>query len=636
MDIKMKENHLLIGTAGHVDHGKTQLIKALTGIDTDRLKEEKERGISIELGFASLILPDGRSAGIVDVPGHEKFVKQMLAGASGMDIVLLVIAADEGVMPQTKEHLDILDLLNIDKGIIVLTKIDMVDKEWLLMIEQDTKEKLKDSKLKDSPLCKVSSITLEGIPELKQTIIKTLDNTKKRETDLPARMPIDRVFSIQGFGTVVTGTIKEGVFYKGQEIKIEPGDRTAKIRNIQVHGEQVTEVSAGQRGAINLNGLAVKDIDKGSSLVIPGQYTVGQILDVELMNLASEQRSIKQRQRIRLHLGTAEILGRIHLLEQEEIVPGKTQIAQVILEGPVLAAPGDRFVIRYYSPVSTIGGGTVLGITSLKRKRFKEKVIAELQLKAKRSVKELIVKELNYPAAINEIAKVINFSKSEIEQAIKDCLEEEKIVVLSEDGSNLFWDWRAAEKWGREASAEAAEYQKRNPLRGGIGREELKIKISKNLSLKRWQSILGWAADKGFLKITGNLIEALPEIKLPVNMEKKLEDLMAAGEKAGLTPLDLHEAVLSCGIPAAQAREYAGYLTAKGIWAKIDAYYFSVKALDKAKDMLRELLLKKGEITVSEAKEYWQTSRKYAVPLLEHFDTVHFTRREGSIRKLYE
>lgn len=630
----MNERYLLIGTAGHVDHGKTQLVQALTGINTDRLKEEKDRGISIELGFAHLTLPDGRMAGIVDVPGHERFVRQMLAGASGMDVVLLVIAADEGVMPQTEEHLAILDLLQLNKGIVVLTKIDLVDEEWLCLVEQDIREKLKGSFLENAPFCKVSSVTGEGIPQLVQTIEQVLTKAETRRTDLPARMPIDRVFSIQGFGTVVTGTLHSGLFQRGQDIQIEPGGIAAKIRNIQVHGVQVDKVLAGQRAALNLSGLAVGEIARGSTLVVPEYFTVGQILDVEITNLAGEKRVIKHRQRIHFHLGTAEKLGRIHLLAQEELHPGETGYAQVILEGPILAVKGDRFVIRYYSPVTTIGGGTVLGLASAKRKRFREKVLEELRLKAKGSLQELIGRELNYPKTLNEIQKITGLGKEEIEKAVKSLEDDNLVVILAEDDARRFWLGEAANQWGQKASVEAAQFQKLYPLRGGIGREQLKKQLEMNVSLKTWQGMLEWGAENGFLRIIGNQVETLPERGLPEKINRQINCLLDRWEKAELNPPDWQEVAAACGLPQDKSQEYAGYLMARGMWIKIGEYYFATSSIEKAKEALRKYLEEKGQVTVSEARDLWQTSRKYAVPLLEYLDSIRFTKRDGVIRYL--
>lgn len=626
------DRFLIIGTAGHVDHGKTQLIQALTGISTDRLKEEKERGISIELGFAHLTLPDGRKAGIIDVPGHEKFVKQMLAGASGMDIVLMIIAADEGVMPQTLEHLAILNILKIQKGIVVLTKIDLVDEEWLAMIAQDTKEKLNDSFLRDAPYCQVSSITGEGIPQLLETIKKMLENTEGKRVDLPARMPIDRSFTIRGFGTVVTGTLISGIFQKGQEVCIEPGGLNTKIRNIQVHGEQVENAFAGQRAALNISNLAVDDIQSGANLVIPGYFNVGQILDVALYNLPSEKRAIKHRQRIHVHLGTSETLGRVHLLDQEELAPGDKGYAQIILEEPILAVKGDHFVIRFYSPVTTIGGGTVLGLGTVKQKRFREKVLNEFRIKAEGSMVELIKKELHFPLSHDEIRKKTVLGPEEINEALTLMRNDRAVIVLSDEGQEYFWFEDSAKEWGKKASAEVDKYQRHNPLRGGIGREELKKILKVDLPLRKWQLLLEWGYANKHFKLSSSLIEPIEEVPLPDAIRKQLDMLQKTWEEAGLNPPAPDSVIGGYGIQAIKFPEYAGYLIAKKIWLSVSGYYFSATAVDKARTLLEDHLRLKGQITVSEARDCWQTSRKYAVPLLEYFDSINVTKRNGDIR----
>jgi len=352
----MKKRHYLIGTAGHVDHGKTKLIRALTGIETDRLKEEQQRGISIELGFAHLALPSGRDVGIVDVPGHEKFVRQMLAGATGMDMVLLVIAADEGIMPQTREHLDILTLLGVSRGIVVINKTDLVDSDWLEFIQEEVREGLKGTVFEQAPIFPVSASNGQGISELIQGIDQIIDEVETKTTSGPVRLPVDRVFSIQGFGTVVTGTLHNGTVRLGQELAIEPEHIMAKVRSIQVHNEKVEEAEAGQRVAINLAGVNLSDIDRGAVVITPGEYPSGNILDLKIYNMKSAEKPLVQRQRVRFHIGTVEVLGRIHLLEQEEIQPGDEGYAQIILEEPVVAAAQDRFVIRFYSPAVTIAG----------------------------------------------------------------------------------------------------------------------------------------------------------------------------------------------------------------------------------------------------------------------------------------
>ncbi len=631
----MDNRFLLIGTAGHVDHGKTQLIQSLTGISTDRLKEEKERGISIELGYAYLTLPDGRKAGIVDVPGHEKFVRQMLAGASGMDVVLIVIAADEGIMPQTKEHLDILTLLKINKGIIVLTKIDLVDQEWLDMIEQDIREKLKGTIFAQAPICNVSAVTGEGIQGLLDTLNEILEQAESRKIDRPARMPIDRVFTIQGFGTVVTGSLSTGIFKKGQEVYLEPGGQKVKIRNIQIHGEQLDQALAGQRTAINLSGVATRDIPRGVNLVQAGGYKCGQIIDVELINLPEVKKVINQRQRVRFHIGTSEVLGRVHLLGQEELAPGETGFAQIILEEPVLATGGDKFVIRFYSPIITIGGGTVLGIAPYKKKRFKQTILQEMRIKAEGSAREVLIGLLQSPLSVLELVKGTGLGKEEIEQHLIELRNEELIDVLVEDSKEIFWLNKEAKSWAQAIAEEIFMYQKKYPLRSGMGREELRKKLGLMLPLRRWQLILEWGATQKFYNIAGNQITYMSELPLPEKIQKELDLLLISWEKAGLNPPDLEKKAVSCGIQVDKILQYAGYLITTGKWIHLGESYFAQSEVDKARDLLVNYLKQNEEITVAEARDLWQTSRKYALPLLEYFDSMKITIRDELVRYLY-
>jgi selenocysteine-specific elongation factor len=441
---------------------------------------------------------------------------------------------------------------------------------------------------------------------------------------------------MQGFGTIVTGTLVSGSIYKGQEIMFEPGGLGAKVRNIQVHGNQVSNVVAGQRTAINLSGLTVNDIKRGTTLVAPGYFRVGQILDLELTNLASEKRVIKQRQRIHFHLGTAEKIGRIHLLGQEELAPGETGFAQVILEGPILAVAGDRFVIRYYSPVITIGGGKVLGVSFVKKKRFKDKVLEEFRVRAEGSSRELLIRELQNPVPIRIIMDNTGLAKEQVEQELKSLREEALIVILQEDDLKVYWLREAAQRWGKLVSAEAARFQRRYPLRGGIGREELKKKLGMDLTLKTWQLLLDWGSENNFFRIVGNNVEALPEIKLPQNIEEQLECLHRQWKKAGLNPPDWQESTNDCGIALNKFQEFAAYFLTKGLWIRIGDYYFPSTVIEKAQADLVELLKKKGQVTVAEVRDYWQTSRKYALPLLEYFDSINLTKRDGVNRSLYK
>lgn len=631
----MGERHYLVGTAGHVDHGKTELIHALSGIETDRLKEEKQRGISIELGFAHMTMPSGRQVGIVDVPGHERFVRQMLAGASGMDVVLLVIAADEGIMPQTQEHLDILTLLGIPRGIVVINKADLVDEEWLELVEEEIREELKETVFHEAPICRVSALTGDGIPNLRQIIDGLLSEVEGKKATGPIRMPLDRVFSIQGFGTVVTGTLHSGTVKLGQELAIEPTHILTKVRSLQVHKNKVDSAEAGQRVAINLTGVDVAEVERGSVLVMPNAFKVGKILDLKVLNLFSASKPIIQRQRVRFHLGTTEILGRIHLLEQEELVPGQEGFAQILLEEPVVAVPGDRFVLRFYSPAHTIAGGKVLGVTELKKKRFKENVLAQMRMKDQGDPLDLLEKEMIEPRTNADLAARLHVSPEELEESLKSLEQLGRMEIWMEDEAKLYWGKATAELWRLKLIDTVKAYEEANPLRRGISREELKTRLGILWTHRRWQTILEQGSVRGFYNISGSKVQTNEGAEIPSHILKRLEALRIKWQNVALMPPDLTTTAEACGIPKSEAPEYAQYLCEIGEWVHIDQFYYRQKELEKAQYLLTEFLKAHGEVGVAEAREMWGTSRKYAVPLLEFFDNQKITKRSGDKRRLY-
>ncbi|HBP66351.1 MAG TPA: selenocysteine-specific translation elongation factor [Desulfosporosinus sp.] len=631
----MDERHYLVGTAGHVDHGKTELIRALSGMDTDRLKEEKQRGISIELGFAHMMLPSGRQIGIVDVPGHERFVRQMLAGASGMDIVLLVIAADEGIKPQTQEHLDILTLLGIPSGIVVINKSDLVDEEWLDLMEEEIREELKETAFHQAPICRVSALTGIGIPKLSQTIDELLSGVESKKSNGPVRMPIDRVFSVQGFGTVMTGTLHSGSVKLGQELAIEPGHILAKVRSLQVFNNKVSVANAGQRLAVNLAGVDLAEVERGSVLVIPNVFKVGQILDLKVLNLSSADKPLTQRQRVRFHLGTTEILGRIHLLEQNEIIPGQEGFAQILLEEPVVAASGDRFVLRFYSPSHTIAGGKVLGVAEFKRKRFKESVLAQMRMKDLGDPLDLLEREIAEPRTGADLAARLHITTSELEVSLKALEKAERLEIWRDDETTLYWGKATAEIWRSKLQDIVRTYERSNSLRGGMSREELKTRLGISWTHRRWQTILEQGAVRGFYRISGSKVRTNEGVEIPTNILNRLEALRAKWEIVGLTPPDLATSAESCGIPKSEAPEYAQYLCEIAEWVHIDQFYFRQKDLEPAQEKIIEFLKEHGELGVSGAREMWGTSRKYTVPLLEFFDHQKITKRNGDKRTLY-
>ncbi|MDF2839448.1 MAG: selenocysteine-specific translation elongation factor, partial [Clostridia bacterium] len=382
--------NIIIGTAGHIDHGKTTLIKALTGRDTDRLKEEKERGISIDLGFTYFDLPGGKRAGIIDVPGHEKFIKNMLAGIGGIDVVVMVIAADEGVMPQTREHLNILKLLQVKKGIIALTKMDMVDSEWLEMISEQVRQEVEGSFLEEAAIIPVSSIKAQGLKELIAELVRLTEDVEQKDTASIFRLPVDRVFTVAGFGTVVTGTLISGSIKEGDKVEFYPSKLESRIRSIQVHEKNVKEAFAGQRAAINVANIKVEEIHRGNVLSKPGSMEPTMMIDAKIEMLQDAPMTIDNRDRLRLYHGTSEIMCRVVLLDREELKPGESAFVQLRLEEQIACRKSDRFVVRFYSPMITIAGGTILEPNPPKRKRFKEDVLEELSIKEKGNPEEVV------------------------------------------------------------------------------------------------------------------------------------------------------------------------------------------------------------------------------------------------------
>jgi len=403
--------HIIIGTAGHIDHGKTTLIHALTGRNTDRLKEEQKRGITIELGFTWFDLKDHTRCGIIDVPGHEKFINNMVAGVVGMDLVLMVVAADEGIMPQTKEHLDILGLLGIEKTILVLNKCDTVDEEWLGMMEEDVKEELKGTIMEGAPVAKVSAMTGEGIAELKELILKMVkDDVPEKDVNSIPRLPVDRVFSMPGFGTVVTGTLISGSISKNDVLEVFPVGKECKIRTIQVHETNQEKCEAGQRVALNLSNIHKDEIHRGCVIAPIGSMENSRLMDVKLTVLKDSKRNIKNRDRLHLFTGTSEILCRAILLDKDELEPGDTGLAELLLEEELATKRGDRFIVRFYSPLETIGGGVILEPNPRKKKRFNEEAIEELLKKESGSLADVC--ELNIRAETEDLITLKDLAKN--------------------------------------------------------------------------------------------------------------------------------------------------------------------------------------------------------------------------------
>jgi len=622
----------VVGTAGHIDHGKTALVRRLTGVDTDRLKEEKERGISIDLGFAPLTTPAGRKVGIVDVPGHERFVRNMLAGIGGIDAVLLVIAADEGVMPQTREHFAIVKLLEVPRGLIVLTKADLVDDPaWLAAVEADARALVKGSFLETAKVLPFSAVTGAGERELLAALDDLLAEEPDRPSGDPARLPIDRVFTVEGFGTVVTGTLWRGRVAVGDTVSVEPQGRSARVRSVQVHGASVEAASAGQRTALALHGLSKDDLSRGDWVLAPGSLTPSTLISARVDLLPEAAKSLATRTRVRVHLGSGEALGRVVLLESESLEPGHSALAQLRLESEVVAARGDRFVIRSYSPMRTIGGGTVLEPLAERRKRG---ALGGLDVAESGSAGDRVRFALDdaglAPRSVAELARSLEAEPAAIAAELDALLAAGAAVRLP--------DGRALGRDGFDAACdrirdEFAVYGKAYPLRWGPTRGELKARLARALDGAVFDAALASLLAESIVLVRGDRVAEAPGRALVGKHLEASRKLMATLEAAGAAPPELASLLPTLGLPLGEALELAGRLLADGDLVRIDADFVWVRpAWSRAVEFVRGHFAHASELSVSEIKDGLGISRKWAVPLLEALDRERITRREGNVR----
>lgn len=626
---------LVLGTAGHIDHGKTTLVKALTGIETDRLKEEKQRGISIELGFAPFILPDGQKAAIVDVPGHERFIKHMLAGAFGIDMVIFVIAADEGVMPQTREHMDIIELLGVQTGIIVLTKKDMVDEDWLMLVEEEVREYIADTILRDASVIAVSAVTREGLPELIKEIQRLSDQVDEKPTFGKARLPVDRVFTKAGFGTVVTGTLWSGQMEIGEMLEILPSGKKVKIRTLQVHNDKVAAAYAGQRVAVNIQGIDVADIERGNWLSTPDYLSPTYRMDARLRLLDSSSRVLKNWNRIRFHLGTDETMARIVLLDQDELHPGQEGYVQIVMEKPVVGHKGDPFVIRYYSPVTTIGGGTIIDPLASKQKRFKEETLNELIVKEEGDLSEMLLYELESNPqdviSIDELSKRTGNDEEKIKQELELLLKENKVLALKKDE---YMSTYGLQQFANKIITALEEYHQRYPLRQGHSREEIRSRFLKNINPKTYNLILKELEEAGQIETKNNQIKLPEHIPAPGEEDLRAIKIIEQEMEQNLfAPPSMEIIRQSVQVDEAGFSEIIAYLLEKKTLVKVSQdMFFLQDAIEEGKNRLNSYFAGEKELSLAAFRDMLDTTRKYALPLIEYYDKIRFTHRVGDAR----
>ena len=693
--------HIIIGTAGHIDHGKTSLVKALTGIDTDRLPEEKQRGMTIDLGYAYLDLDSGQRVSIVDVPGHERFVKNMLAGATSINLVLFVIAADDGIMPQTIEHLEIINLLGIRHGIVALTKKDLVTDEWLAIVQEDIKNVLKGTSLEDAPIVPVSTVTGEGIETCK-TIIKNLIAQIKTVTvhphlDLPLspppegdrgrtfspsvrgtgggvqgdneyspplvggvrgggklllkthdvvrvfRLPIDRSFTISGYGCVVTGPIMGGQISVEDEIEIFPVKTIVRVRGVEVTGERVNTAFAGQRAAVNLAGVKSSEIKRGYELSVPGYLQPTNLVDASLRLIKTAKTPLKNRARIRFHMNTSEVMGRVILLDREKLSPGEDCLCQFLLENLVTVEREDRFIIRSYSPSYTIGGGRILGYNTTRLKRFKEETVKTLKILASGNLSDIVEQvylnnvvsrgERPFALTIDDISRQVNIHPSVAEKIIADCVEKGVLMKFSVEGKNVIFHKTHVLSLKERVLNELRKFHKDNPLKMGTDETHLKTFLGKNINPLLITAALSSLRNEKAVKVTDNKL-SLANFKIEVSSQDKgiTDKIEGFFLKAGFTPPSMEEVNTKFG---ASSKAIIPMLIEQKRLVEVEkGLCFHTMVLDKLKENIREYIKKQGPISVAQFRDLTKTSRKYAVPLLEYFDAIHFTKRTGDVRIL--
>ncbi|MBI2322458.1 MAG: selenocysteine-specific translation elongation factor [Chloroflexi bacterium] len=616
----------VIGTAGHVDHGKSTLVRALTGIDPDRLREEKERGMTIDLGFAWLRLPSGREVSIVDVPGHERFIKNMLAGVGGIDVALLVIAADESVMPQTEEHLAILDLLRVKNGVVALTKIDLVEPDWLELVQADVRERLGGTVLEGAPIVRVSAQTGAGLDELKRTLDALLDATPpKRDLGRP-RLPVDRVFTVAGFGTVVTGTLIDGHMTIGQEVEILPRRLRSRVRGLQTHRQRVETARPGTRVAVNLVGVATEDVDRGDVVTAPRWLRPSRVFDARLRLLKASERPLAHNAPVSFHTGAAEALGRVRLLDRQELAPGETGWAQLRLERELAVAKGDMFIVR--DTVTTVGGGEVVEVAPKRHRRFHGPTLRALETLAQGAPEDVVLEALGGRGLLDAeaLAQRAGLATAAVREVLADLTARGVVVHL--DG--LYLSEPTWQQLRQQAQGAVAEFHRQFPLRSGMPREELKSRLG--LGAKPFALLLKRLEHEGALLEEGATVR-LPAhaVRFTLEQEAQIARLLERLLAQGYAPPSRQELEAEVGLDPA----VTDALIEQGRLRRLtEEVVYPAAVYNEMVARVVERIRGQGRITVAEVRDMFQTSRKYALALMEHLDEERVTRRVGDERVL--
>ena len=628
--------NIIIGTAGHIDHGKTTLIKALTGRNTDRWEEEQRRGITIDLGFTYFDLPSGDRAGIIDVPGHERFINNMVAGVVGMDMVLLVIAADEGIMPQTREHMDILNLLGIEKSIIVLNKCDLVDGEWMELVEEEVKEELEGTFLEHAPVVKVSAATGEGLEVLIDTISQmTSDEMMTKDISTIPRLPIDRAFTLSGFGTIITGTLVSGTITKDDLLEMYPIGKECKIRSIQVHGQDRKECYAGQRVAINLSNVKKREIKRGRVLAPPNSMKNTDLLDVRLNVLESSMRVLTNHTRLHFFTGTSEILCRAVLLDKEEIGPGESGYVQLRLEEEIAVRRGDKFVVRFYSPMETIGGGVILEPNPGVKKRFQENVIEELKRKESGSSADVIELHVRERAdtliTTAELAKLTALSIDEVQEDISELLSQGLVQVFAMRKDTYVWHAESIRAAKQTLDKALREYEEKYPYRYGMKKAEVQMTYFQKIKPNVFDKIVEMLIEEGCLKrVDEFLCTPQYQIKKDTRYDKVSGILLDTFTNAKYDFVRYSEIDFK-GTVKETADDILNILLEEQKIVKVtEDMYTLTEYMERAKELIQEHLKGEPVITIAQVRDMFDTSRKSAKPIIEYMDSIKVTKKTGA------
>ncbi len=633
---------VVLGTAGHIDHGKTTLVKALTGIDCDRLEEEKKRGITIELGFAFFDLPDGSRMGIVDVPGHERFVKNMVAGASGIDFVMLVIAADEGVMPQTREHLEICSLLGIETGFVALTKTDMVDEEWLSLVQDDVANFLVGSFLEGAPVFPVSSHTGEGMDAVKAHIVRMEQElAPQRRSDL-FRLPVDRVFTMKGHGTVVTGTMLSGSVAVGTDVQLYPGSTMTKVRSLQSHGGSVDVAPAGRRTAINLHGLEVADVERGDVVAVPGSLFPSTVWHVELLCLSSAPTPLKNRTQVHVHHGSRETLARLYFPDRDKLMPGETALCEMRFESPMVGVYGDRCVVRSFSPLRTVAGGKLINPNAqpLRKKhpryaQMLEALAALPSAEPEDRIRLHVGMAGEQGVTFRELCILTDIESKALEKGV-NLLGGKQAIACFDKEERAYVEGSLLDGLADGALSVVAEYHRKEPLKNGMPRAMLASGWGRKLAPKLVHFLVERLLKQGRLVLEGDVMRcAEHKVSLAADQEGLRKTLLEAHAAGDTTPPNLKDVLEPLNVTAKEAGPVLRLMEAAGELVKVkDGMYFHGAAMDKLVGMVREYFATHDDLGPTEFRDLTGLSRKYLIPLLEYFDKAKVTIRVGDKRKL--